>query len=195
MTAARAVRGRWSVTAGWAILLAITLLVLMAPVLAPQRPDEQFRDRVFAPPMRIHLRDGSGMRAPFVYRQVLDDRVERRFHEDRTSPRSLVWLSAGRLFGLDQDEPLLLLGADSLGRDVFSRLLYGARLSLGVSLTASALAFAIGAPLGIALAVYRFPGRGALVVTANALLGLPPVVVGLVVFNLKKAIMRSAASH
>src|SRR6476659_2551153 len=57
-------------------------------------------------------------------------------------------------------------------------------LSLGVSLTASALAFAIGAPLGIALAVYRFPGRGALVVTANALLGLPPVVVGLVVYLL-----------
>ena len=52
-------------------------------------------------------------------------------------------------------------------------------LSLGVSLTASACAFAIGAPLGTALAVYRFRGRGALVVVANALLGLPPVVVGL----------------
>jgi tungstate transport system permease protein len=57
-------------------------------------------------------------------------------------------------------------------------------LSLGVSLTASFCAFAIGAPLGTALAVYRFPGRGALVVVANALLGLPPVVVGLVVYIL-----------
>jgi tungstate transport system permease protein len=57
-------------------------------------------------------------------------------------------------------------------------------LSLAVSLTASACAFAIGAPLGTALAVYRFPGRGALVVTANALLGLPPVVVGLTVYLL-----------
>src|SRR3954452_3708825 len=57
-------------------------------------------------------------------------------------------------------------------------------LSLGVSLTASVLAFAIGAPLGVALAVYRFPGRGALVVAANALLGLPPVVVGLFVYLL-----------
>ena len=57
-------------------------------------------------------------------------------------------------------------------------------LSLAVSLTASACAFAIGAPLGTALAVYRFPGRGALVVTANALLGLPPVVVGLIVYLL-----------
>ncbi len=57
-------------------------------------------------------------------------------------------------------------------------------LSLAVSLTAAACAFAIGAPLGTALAVYRFPGRGALIVIANALLGLPPVVVGLVVYLL-----------
>src|ERR1700722_12399928 len=57
-------------------------------------------------------------------------------------------------------------------------------LSLQVSLTASACAFAIGAPLGTALAVYRFRGRGALVVLANTLLGLPPVVVGLMVYLL-----------
>jgi tungstate transport system permease protein len=57
-------------------------------------------------------------------------------------------------------------------------------LSLQVSLTASACAFAIGAPLGTAMAVYRFRGRGALVVLANALLGLPPVVVGLMVYLL-----------
>jgi tungstate transport system permease protein len=57
-------------------------------------------------------------------------------------------------------------------------------LSLQVSLTASACAFAIGAPLGTALAVYRFRGRGAVVVIANSLLGLPPVVVGLSVYVL-----------
>jgi tungstate transport system permease protein len=57
-------------------------------------------------------------------------------------------------------------------------------VSLGVSLTASVCAMAIGAPLGTALAAYRFPGRGALVVVANALLGLPPVVVGLAVYLL-----------
>jgi tungstate transport system permease protein len=57
-------------------------------------------------------------------------------------------------------------------------------LSLRVSLTASVVAFAIGAPLGAALAVYRFRGRGALLVAVNALLGLPPVVVGLGVYLL-----------
>jgi tungstate transport system permease protein len=57
-----------------------------------------------------------------------------------------------------------------------------AALSLQVSLTATMAAFFLGAPGGAALAVGRFPGRGALVVAANALLGLPPVVVGLFVY-------------
>jgi tungstate transport system permease protein len=57
-------------------------------------------------------------------------------------------------------------------------------LSLSVSLTASLCAFVIGAPLGTALAVYHFPGRSGLIIIANALLGLPPVVVGLVVYLL-----------
>jgi tungstate transport system permease protein len=57
-------------------------------------------------------------------------------------------------------------------------------LSLGVSLTASFCAFAIASPLGTALAVYRFRGKSALIVGANALLGLPPVVVGLAVYLL-----------
>lgn len=54
--------------------------------------------------------------------------------------------------------------------------------SLQVSLTAVALAGLIGLPLGAALALYRFPGRAAAIVLVNALMGLPPVVVGLVVY-------------
>jgi len=57
-------------------------------------------------------------------------------------------------------------------------------LSLQVSLAAVGLAALIGLPLGAGLAVLRFPGRGALVITLNALMGLPPVVVGLLVYLL-----------
>src|SRR5688572_2667378 len=57
-------------------------------------------------------------------------------------------------------------------------------LSLQVSLSAVFLAMAIGLPLGAAIAVGRFPGRGAIVVVLNALMGLPPVVVGLAVYLL-----------
>jgi tungstate transport system permease protein len=55
-------------------------------------------------------------------------------------------------------------------------------LSLGISLTAVFLASCIGLPFGAALAITRFPGRNAAVVAVNALMGLPPVVVGLVVY-------------
>ena len=57
-------------------------------------------------------------------------------------------------------------------------------LSLRVSLSAVALAALIGLPVGAALALFRFPGRQGLVVLMNALMGLPPVVVGLIVYLL-----------
>lgn len=57
-------------------------------------------------------------------------------------------------------------------------------LSLKVSLGAACIAFVVGAPVGAWLAVVRFPGRGVVLVVLNALLGLPPVVVGLVVYVL-----------
>jgi tungstate transport system permease protein len=57
-------------------------------------------------------------------------------------------------------------------------------LSLAVSLSAVALATLLGLPLGAAIAVSRFPGRQAVIVVLNALMGLPPVVVGLFIYLL-----------
>ena len=71
----------------------------------------------------------------------------------------------------------LVAGADGQLYDIVS-------LSLQVGLTAVAVAALIGLPLGAALAVLRFPGRQVVVVALNALMGLPPVVVGLVVYLL-----------
>jgi tungstate transport system permease protein len=55
-------------------------------------------------------------------------------------------------------------------------------LSLRVSLTAVLIAAFVGLPLGAMIAIARFPGRNAVIVALNALMGLPPVVVGLVVY-------------
>ncbi len=55
-------------------------------------------------------------------------------------------------------------------------------LSIRVSLTALAIACLIGLPVGALVAVSRFPGRSALLLLMNALMGLPPVVVGLIVY-------------
>jgi tungstate transport system permease protein len=58
------------------------------------------------------------------------------------------------------------------------------RLSLAVSLVATALAAIVAVPFGAALALTRFPGRGAVIIVLNACMGLPPVVVGLAVYLL-----------
>jgi tungstate transport system permease protein len=58
------------------------------------------------------------------------------------------------------------------------------RLSLTVSLSATLLAALLGAPLGALLALSRFPGRQIVVVALNALMGLPPVVAGLLIYLL-----------
>lgn len=78
----------------------------------------------------------------------------------------------GSAFGLAFE--LIFSGDPELAEIVF--------LSLQVSITAVVIACAVGLPLGAALAVQTFPGRGALVVLVNALMGLPPVVVGLLVY-------------
>src|SRR5438093_6720832 len=71
----------------------------------------------------------------------------------------------------------LLIGLDS-------KLVEIVLLSLRVSLSAVAIAALLGLPLGAAIAVSRFPGRQAVIVVLNALMGLPPVVVGLLVYLL-----------
>ncbi len=75
-------------------------------------------------------------------------------------------------FGLALD---LILSLDPVLAGIVGR-------SLAISLTAVGLAAAIGLPFGAMVAVFRFPGRRAVIVLLNALMGLPPVVVGLIVY-------------
>jgi len=57
-------------------------------------------------------------------------------------------------------------------------------LSLNVSLSAVVISSVIGLPIGAALALFRFPGRTVLIIVLNAFMGLPPVVIGLIVYLL-----------
>ncbi len=124
-------------------------MTLAAPWLAPNGVTEQFTDRQFAPPTRIHLRHDGAWRAPFIYRQIVEDRLMRRYVEDRTTPIPLEWWRDGRMISTPADRsPLLLLGADAAGRDIFSRLIFGAQRSLGVALLGTAGALFVGAFVG-----------------------------------------------
>jgi peptide/nickel transport system permease protein len=137
--------------AGWVVLVTMALVALAAPLLTPHSPGERFADHLYAPPMRPHVIDADGRwRAPFVHPIRLVDRLERRYEEDLTQPVPLRWFSGGVLAGVPPDAgvPWLLLGGDSSGRDVFARLVYGARLSLGVALVATLGALLIGTLVG-----------------------------------------------
>ncbi len=136
---------------GAAMLVILALAALLAPVLTPHDPSDRFVDRAYAPPMRLHVIGEDGAwHAPFVYPQRMANRLERRFEEDRTRRMSLSWFSGGTLVRATEeaDGPWLPLGADSLGRDQWSRLVFGARVSMAVAILAVLGALAIGCLVG-----------------------------------------------
>lgn len=128
---------------GW-FLAALTAFAAVAPMLAPYDAGQAFRGFLHAPPMRPHLEGAS----PVVHPLVLADRLEQRFEPDLSRTVKLPWSQH------DSATPVFLLGSDDFGRDVLSRLLYGARTSIGLSLFATLGAVLIGALAG-AWAGYR----------------------------------------
>jgi peptide/nickel transport system permease protein len=131
--------------AGLALLAAVVFVAVAAPWLAPNPPDRQFNTYLYAPPTRVHFDAAEG--ASFYPLRVVS-RLERRFEEVRDRPVRVAWFTGHLVASTDDREPLLLLGADSYGRDIFSRLLYGARASLGVALFATLAAMMIGTFVG-----------------------------------------------
>lgn len=134
------------------VLLAVVgLILLVAPLLAPHAASTQFPGFVHAPPMRPRIVDRAGhLRAPFVYPLRLEDRLTRTYSIEATRPVPLRLFAGGSLVDVDPASGIAWfpLGTDGLGRDVFSRLLLGARLSLGVALVAAFGAMVLGTLAG-----------------------------------------------
>ena len=134
---------------GIGILAVVGLLALLAPAVSPSAPSAQHLTHPFAPPMlpRIRLANGEGWR-PHVARLTLTDKLQLTYAHG--PPLPLDWFAEGTLVrSADARHPLLWLGSDMLGRDVWTRLVYGARYSLGLAALAVVGATAIGAGVGL----------------------------------------------
>ena len=134
---------------GAALLLGLVLMAVGAPGIAPNDPAVHWPDRAFAPPSRIHVRDAQGWHSPFIYRSVLTNRMLREYREDLSARVPLEFFSRGRIVTTNAGaEPLMLLGGDALGRDLFARFVSGARLSFGVTALGLLGALGIGTLVG-----------------------------------------------
>jgi peptide/nickel transport system permease protein len=135
------------------VLLAAHLVVLSAGFVAPYDYSTQNRAFPYVSPTRIHFADTNGNWhwRPFVYR-LMEGESFGSYAEDTSSSYPLRFFVTGepyrlmglvpmktRLFGVEGDAHIFLMGTDGLGRDQFSRLLYGGRISLFAGLLAAAL--------------------------------------------------------
>ena len=155
----------------WAMFAVLALVVFVAPALAPYDPGRQFGGYEYAPPMRPHLIDPDwGLRAPFAFPIRLVDRLERRYAADRTR-RVTSFTDA------EDAEPWFLLGSDSFGRDILSRLAVGARLSLGMALLSALFAIGIGTLVGGAAGYAGGWADAALMRVADVVIVLPGIYV------------------
>ena len=158
---------RWKFARHRVAVLSLVILIIFyvvagfAEFFAPYAADAYDIDYVLAPPQRLHLFDEGRFR-PFVYGYTaeLDPNTFRTTYKvDETQKFPLAFWVKGepykllgfagerRLFGVTEGK-VHLFGADDRGRDLFSRIIYGARISLSIGLVGIAISSLIGVVMG-----------------------------------------------
>lgn len=149
-----------------AVLIVFYFFAAFAEFMAPYEPLHRHKNFVTKPPSSIHIRDINGQwRLPFIYgtiraRNPITMRPE--YTEDTSIVYPINFFVRGdeykywglfnaniHFFGTGTDDnPIFLLGSDKLGRDTFSRVIYGTRISLTIGLLGVLISFIMGMVLG-----------------------------------------------
>ena len=137
------------------------IVAILAEFVAPYAPDSIERIQTFVPPQVVRVWHDGGPALPFVYEleRTRDPETARvTYVENTDTPLTIQWFVRGEeykfwnmwesdlhLFGIDHKrQKINLLGTDSLGRDLLSRLIYGARVTLSAGLVGVLFAFVLG---------------------------------------------------
>jgi peptide/nickel transport system permease protein len=146
------------------ILVSLYLGAIFADFISPYSFDNEDRSYSYCPPTKIHFISPDGkLSRPFVYAVTysFDEYNKRIYKEDKSKIYPIKFFIKGdrykflgfiptsrHLFGVSSDTRILLWGADFRGRDLFSRILYGSRVSLSIGLFGVAISLFIGLLIG-----------------------------------------------
>jgi peptide/nickel transport system permease protein len=152
-------RNKLAVAAAW-FLLIVYLALPFVEIIAPYPLSKRHGDHLYAPPQAVHLFHEGQFVGPFVYPYTHRFNLEtfrRDYTVDRTTPQPIRFFCRADAYDfwgmvrLDvhlvcapEGGTMFLLGTDRLGRDILSRLIYGARISLTVGLVGILISFALG---------------------------------------------------
>ncbi|MER9579177.1 ABC transporter permease [Mesorhizobium sp. M0189] len=145
-------------------LAALYFGILICEFLAPYNLHTRNMDYIYSPPQRVHLFHNGQLVGPFVYgrQMTLDmDTLKRNYIEKQDDVQRIRFFCKGdsyRFWGLIEGDrhfvcpaengQLFLAGTDRLGRDVLSRIIYGARISLTIGLVGISFSFLLGIVIG-----------------------------------------------